>query len=409
MRRDVARVLALVAMLHGCVEAAPPRAPALPEIPAPPALWPPDPRLVMPLPAPLPSSLAASVPLAPGPPTRTASAPSLASVDDENPGNKLANESIAAAAPPPSPRLAPLPDAEPGPIPKIVVEAPYKLGERPEPRSQDAYRREIHELRHWGAGGTGELAEALPGPEGHPDPRVVVNVERVSGAHDVAEVTRLARRNHWLQVVRCYRLGAYKDPELRGWTKVLATIARGGVVSHVELLETELGERAVAECMAQKLKALKLPTARGASKVRFEMRVGPGDEPMPPPEELIVPGDGFLSPTAMRDGLRPAEPEFEACYRRALERAPGLWGRILVRFHVTERGKVDEAFQAGTQFPDPRMSQCVLRAARRLSFSKPEGGELRFVFGLRFSSDRSRHELPDLPPSTRRPARQPTP
>jgi len=130
---------------------------------------------------------------------------------------------------------------------------------------------------------------------------------------------------------------------------------------------------------------------------------------MPPPEDLLIPGDGFLSTTAMRDGLRPAEPEFEACYRRSLQKVPGLWGRMLLRFHVTERGKVDEAFQAGTQFPDPRMSQCVLRTARRLSFAKPEGGDLRFVVGLRFSSDRSRHELPDAPPPPRRPAGRPRP
>jgi hypothetical protein len=293
--------------------------------------------------------------------------------------------------------LAPLPDADPGPFPVVVMETPYKLGERPEPRSQEAYRQEIYELRHWGKGGMGELIGDAPGVIGHPDPRVTVNVARVKGPHDPNDIQRLARRNHWINVVRCYRLGAHKNSELRGWTKAVVSVTRAGEVIKPHLLETDLEDKEVAGCMVEKLRTLKLAAAKAVSQAWIDMRVGPGDEPMPPPEDLIVPGDGTLPSEAMAKGARAGMPELEACYRAAFSYAPALWGRILIRFHLTDQGKLDEAFEAGTQFPDARVSQCVVRAARKLKFDKPEGGEIRFVVGLRFHSDRSKHELAPLP------------
>ncbi len=85
--------------------------------------------------------------------------------------------------------------------------------------------------------------------------------------------------------------------------------------------------------------------------------------------------------------MRAALPTFEACYRPALAYAPKLWGRLGVRFHQTDKGKVDEAFEAESRFPDERVTLCVLRAARALAFPKPAGGEVRFVVPLRFSTD----------------------
>ncbi len=48
----------------------------------------------------------------------------------------------------------------------------------------------------------------------------------------------------------------------------------------------------------------------------------------------------------------------------ALAYAPELWGRLGIRFHLTEKGALDEAFEAETRFPDERVTLCVLRAAR---------------------------------------------
>ena len=38
----------------------------------------------------------------------------------------------------------------------------------------------------------------------------------------------------------------------------------------------------------------------------------------------------------------------------------------------------------GTQFPDERLSRCVLRALRKLVIDPPEGGSLRMFVLLRF-------------------------
>ena len=243
--------------------------------------------------------------------------------------------------------------------------------------------------RHWNSGGLGKLISDLPPVEGHPDPRVIVNIDEVSGPHDKKALQREARKYHWINVVRCYRLGAYKDKHLRGWTKILTTVTRGGAIHRPRLLETELKNDDVARCIVKKLHTLKLPRARRGSRVNISVRVGPGDEPMPPPEDLIIPGDGELPIEAMRAGVEAGLPEIEKCYQSAFEYAPGLWGRILLRFHLTERGVLDEAFPAGSRFPDARVQQCVLHAARRFQFSRPKGGEIRFVVPLRLFTDRA--------------------
>jgi hypothetical protein len=293
------------------------------------------------------------------------------------------------AVPPANAVEPPAPPASTEPAVRIVIEPPYKLDAPPQPKTQDEYQRAILDRRHWNDGGLGELVAELPGPVGHPDPRVVVNVDRVVGPHDKATVQRLARRNFWIEVVRCYRLGFYKDHELRGWTKARMVVAANGKVRSTKRIETELDDPQVSSCMIDKLKTLRFPAARAASRVELSLRVGPGDDPLPPPDELLVAGEGKLEPDAMHRGVESGLTDFEACYRAAFAYAPALWGRIAIRFHLTERGELDEAFQVGSRFPDERVSQCVLRAARQLRFDQPKDGDLRFVVALRLSSDRA--------------------
>ncbi len=298
-------------------------------------------------------------------------------------------------APAVAPKVAPVasiePPADPGPIVTIALETPYKLGERAEPKTQEEYRADILERRHWNSGGLGELVADQPGVEGHPDPRVIVNVIDVDGPHDAKKIERVARKYHWIHVVRCYQLGAWKDPLLRGWTKARLTIGADGRGKKPKLVDTELADGEVARCMVKKLVEIDYPPASKASNVRIEMRVSPGDEPMPPPEEEAVPGDGTLPVEAMRDGVEAGRAALEGCYRAGLLYAPKLWGRLLVRFHLSDHGVLDEAFEAGSRFPDPRTRQCLLHELRKLKFARPTGGDIRFVVPIRFYSDRSDH------------------
>ena len=280
-------------------------------------------------------------------------------------------------------------EAPSGPRVTIAMETPYKMDQREEPKTREAYKQDIFERRHWNSGGMGELLAEAPGPEGHPDPRVRVNIEKVHGPHEANTLQRIARKFHWINVVRCYRLGAYKDPHLRGWTHARIDVSKGGKVRGAKLLDTELDVKEVADCMVDKLGKLEFPSSRAGSRAWVDMKVSPGDDPMPPPDELLVPGDGELELDEMRLGVQAGLRDFEACYRSAFSYAPGLWGRLLIRFHVDDKGQLDEAFEAGSRFPDLHVSQCVLRAARKLKFPRPRGGDIRFYVPLRFYTDRA--------------------
>jgi hypothetical protein len=291
----------------------------------------------------------------------------------------------------PEPEMPSEPAIDPGPTPSTVMETPYKMGQRAEPKTREAYREDILERRHWNKGGTGTLIGELPGPEGHPDPRVTVTIEKANGPHQPAELQRVARQYHWINVVRCYRLGHHKDPFLRGWTKAVVTVSKSGKVQRPRLLSTELKEKPVADCMTDKLKTLAFPAASAGSRAWVDMKVSPGDDPSPPPDELIVPGDGEMPIEEMQKGVEAGMPAFEACYRAAFAYAPELWGRILMRYHVNEHGTLKGVYEWGSYFPDKRVSQCILRHARRLTFPRPSAGEIRFFVPLRLSSDRSAH------------------
>lgn len=290
-------------------------------------------------------------------------------------------------APPPPPPPEPVPD--PGPAITLLVETPYKMDERPDKKTYEAQREDILDRRHWNTGGMGELLGEPPGAEGHPDPRVTVTIEKVNGPHSAKKLQQVARQYHWINVVRCYRLGAYKDPFLRGWTNGRFDLAASGRARGRKMLSTELKDRAVAECMIDKLGEIDFPAAKAGSRVWVKMKVSPGDEPMPPPEDEIKPGDGTMPLEEMKAGVEAGREAFEACYRAAFDYAPGLWGRIILRFHVTEHGKLDEAFEAGSRFPDARVQQCILHAARELRFPKPEGGDIRFLVPIRLWTDRA--------------------
>jgi hypothetical protein len=290
------------------------------------------------------------------------------------------------AAPPPA---AVAPAAPVAPAITITLEPPFRLDRRVVPSTRAAFLADLADRTRWNEGGMGTLAAPVPPVPGHPAPKVILDVPRVRGPLAAAEAQRILRRSFWIKVVECFGLGAYKDQSLRGTASLVLGVSAAGKVSTARITHTSFTDEDVPRCLAERIHAIALPRARAGSAVTVELQIGHGDEPMPPPPALIVPGDGELSPEAIRAVVEAAFPTFEACYRPALEYAPKLWGRLGIRFHVTEKGKTDEAFEVESRFPDERVSLCVLRAARKLSFPKPAGGDIRFIVPLRFRSDRS--------------------
>lgn len=316
-------------------------------------------------------------------------------------------------APPPAPTATPTPPV-PAPAPPapaatappapaqigihLSLEPPFRLDQRVFPAARAAFLADLKDRTAWNTGGMGELTAEPPPVPGHPAPKVIIDVLRASGSLKAAEAQRVLRKGFWMTTVNCYALTAYKDQKLRGKAFIKLTVSARGKVTGARTTQSDFPDHDIPRCLEEHLRAFSLPGKKGRSTLSLEFQIGHGDEPVPPPHALVVPGEGTLSPEAIQAVIEAARPTFEACYRPALDYAPGLWGRLGIRFHVTEKGKVDEAFEAESQFPDERVKLCVLRAARTLTFPAPTGGDMRFIAPLRLSSDRS---APPPPPDPR--------
>jgi hypothetical protein len=276
-----------------------------------------------------------------------------------------------------------------GPRPSITLEPAFRLDRRIFPPTRAAFLADLADRTRWNRGGMGTLVGAVPPVPGHPAPKVILDVPRVRGPLPAADAQRVLRARFWIKAVECFSLGAYKDQSLRGTASLVVAASASGKISAARVRQTSFADEEVPRCLEDRMHAVTLPRARAGSAVSVELQIGHGDEPVPPPPSAIVPGDGELAPEAIGPVVEAALPAFEACYRAALDYAPELWGRLGIRFHVTEKGKTDEAFEVESQFPDERVKLCVLGAARKLRFPKPTGGDVRFIVPLRFRTDRS--------------------
>jgi len=281
-------------------------------------------------------------------------------------------------------------ESPPEPAPKaapVTIEIPFRLDRRPTFTTQEAFLVDLRERTRWNKGSLGPLVAPEPPVPGHPKPKVIVDVQSAVGGHKAADVQRVLRKMLWIKVIECYGLGAYKDQKLRGIIALGFRVSSGGKISGARAISATLPDPEVVACLVERLQRVELPKAKKGTKAALQIEVGHGDEPMPPPLSLITPGDGALDVEAVRAVVTAALPALEGCYRPALEYAPSLWGRLGIRFHLTEKGKLDEAFEVESQFPDERVALCVLRAARKLKFPRMDGGEIRFVVPLRFGAE----------------------
>lgn len=277
------------------------------------------------------------------------------------------------------------PDSEPAPkAPPVTLEISFQLDKRPTFTTKEAFLVDLRERTRWNKGSLGALAAELPPVPGHPMPKVIVDVKNAVGGHKAADVQRVLRKMLWIKVIECYGLGAYKDQKLHGTIALGFRISAGGQITGARAAGGTLPDDDVVACLVNRVQRVEMPKAKKGSRASILIEVNHGDEPMPPPPGQITPGDGTFDVEAVRAVITAALPDLEACYRPALAYAPELWGRLGIRFHLTEKGKLDEAFEVESQFPDERVSLCALRVARKLKFPKPEGGEIRFVVPLRF-------------------------
>jgi hypothetical protein len=122
-------------------------------------------------------------------------------------------------------------------------------------------------------------AEDAPPPErerpAHPEPRVIVNVLSVRGAHRQAEIERSARFG-WSRIVRCYKSN---DPRQQAIVNMELVVTGAGTVASARRVHSLPKHRELASCLAQAMRRLTMPKARTDSIASIEIRVAPGDPP----------------------------------------------------------------------------------------------------------------------------------
>jgi hypothetical protein len=93
---------------------------------------------------------------------------------------------------------------------------------------------------------------------------------------------------------------------------------------------------------------------------------------------------GRLPPEAIQRVVRQNHGRLTACYQEGLGRNPTLEGRVSVRFVIAREGSVASAANGGSDLPDSKVVDCVVRAYYGLSFPPPEGGIVTVVYPILF-------------------------
>jgi hypothetical protein len=257
----------------------------------------------------------------------------------------------------------------------------------------------------------GALVAAPPAMEGHPLPRVVVDVVRKpakktkrgrtianDGALDGAIEASL-RRAAWTKTIACYRKGALKNQALEGET-LLAARAKSGRLEALTVAKA-MPDPAVSKCLAKSYAGMAVPVGKRARSVAVRVRIFPGDDPIAPTAAEIDPVSGSVDPGLVADALRAELPRVEACYATARTWAPELAGTLAIRLRIEPSGQVSEAFEEGGPFAEERLARCVLRHVRTLRTAAPTGGPARVVVPIAFE--------PPSPPTEVRAPEVPTP
>jgi len=94
---------------------------------------------------------------------------------------------------------------------------------------------------------------------------------------------------------------------------------------------------------------------------------------------------GRLPPEVIRRIVRQQQPTFRECYQQALAQAPGLAGRVVVKFIIHRDGRVGNV-QPSSEPPtlNQRMVECVASVFRAMTFPQPEGGLVTVSYPLVF-------------------------
>ncbi len=120
----------------------------------------------------------------------------------------------------------------------------------------------------------------------------------------------------------------------------------------------------------------------------------PAAEAPPPEPALAAPGvtqspeptRGRLPKAVISKVLNEANPDFGRCLEEGFQRKPELSGTINLNFVISPDGSVPyaAALEQGTDLPDEKVIECVLKAVQGLHFPEPSGGRVVVTHPLKF-------------------------
>jgi hypothetical protein len=309
-------------------------------------------------------------------------------------------------------RLGPPPGLEgsaggepPRSLPSIEIETPYRLWERPRERGEVYAAGRDEELARWNVGGKSDPDFISSRPGYHPGARVRVDAAAIGVRlpERAARDRRTGRPLHALTAPGlqahlrkygywpyrlCFEEGLRKQQTLKGETLVRADVDSHGRIVSTRLLGTKLADASVAECLTKKTQSLQLPMPGRPIRVKLEIKLWPGDAPVPsigPPDNQVsaIESRVRFDVAAVRNATAAATGDIAACYAAALERDSGLWGRVELRIDLDERGQTRRIVENESRFPDPEVVRCAAFALKQVAFPAPKDGPLTLVYAIR--------------------------
>lgn len=308
---------------------------------------------------------------------------------------------------------APVSSAEPGAPVALPTTAGqvdpgevYEPGRRPRSGGAVVASVEAEQIARWNVGGSGDPGLPSNRRSFHPAPRVHVSLddatplrlpEKARGKRGVLSrvaVLAQARNLGYWPFRICYEEGLRRLPRLFGTSELRLSVARDGRVTKSAVVNTELQQSDVSQCLVEKAHRLRFSPAPPKSFVlRLVIDLHPGDAPIPDaisserlePQQSESPAVARLRVGDALAALAPARERVAECYSRAVIADAKLWGRLALLLDVDAKGGVTSATQFESRFPAAGVVACAIEAARTAKFGTALGGGagMRLIWALK--------------------------
>ncbi len=223
----------------------------------------------------------------------------------------------------------------------------------------------------WNIGGNGDATYISNRRGYHPGTRVII--ELLPPSLKRGEAPKSANARHYLAEFRsrgywpyraCFEATARDNPSKGGDTWILVQFSSHGRSTTSRLLKSNVKQPQIADCLVRATHSISLQRPpRAGANVTLLVRIFPGDAP-------LVPSNSLESKTITVDqgaftaAIRPIQTAIEACVRAGLDHDPKLWGRLALLLYLDNLGRVVQAMEHESRFPNSSVVKCSVDAAR---------------------------------------------